>query len=519
MRLEDLFEQPALAQSGVLGTGLDPAQFQQRTGLSPAQAQRTVNRVVRLNPQFRTPQFRSALTNFLIDNPKTFQAANQNLRIPANQNVRPTAPQGTRALRWLAKGALRQALGAIGLIFTPTTMGDGTLDPDQAEAWSTADAFMRHMSENNPAAFVELIDAEAAAMDAQELESGYDPRDNRYYRNAQAAISAQAAADEYAGGDTAGEFNVSPGPQAQTTTPTQPALPSGDVDLGMDADAQTGTWTPPVVQAPQLTAPDLEVEIPDTKDVELPTPPAAMTQTPAQAELPNGDVDLGMDADAQTGTWTPPTTSAPAQAAQTDTETPPEIDTETPPQELPAPSVQTDTPPLEVPQTAPAEVPVRTPQTDPTPRPATAPRVAPPDVDTPPEVPTPSPVVTPRVPGQPSVPDETPSAPEVPGPETTPQRTPEPQKQPTVPEPGTAPSTSTTTAPAPAPRVLPTPRPATATSPSGTRGRGRGRGRMRLPDLPKTKEPDFDYVSWDPMATPDPLKLKQYRAKKIYPGG
>jgi len=318
MRLEDLFEQPAVAltgQGGVMGTGLDPAQFNSRYGMSPAQANQTVNRIVRLNPQFRTPQFRNAITNFLIDNPKSLQAANQNLRIPANQNVRPTStPRLNGALGLLRGLASRVALGTIGLILTPSEMGDGTVDPDQAEAWETADAFMRHMSQNNPGAFIELIDAEAAAMDAQELEGGYDPRDSRYYRNAQAAIAAQAAADEYAGGDRAGEFNVSPGPQVQTTSPTPPALPSGDVDLGMDADAQTGTWTPPAVsfEPPQLTPQDLDVDIPNTRNVELPPPPVSVTSTaPSSGQASDGETDSGMDANTQDDQVTRTTVPAP----------------------------------------------------------------------------------------------------------------------------------------------------------------------------------------------------------------
>lgn len=515
MRLEDLFEQPAVAltgQGGVMGTGLDPAQFNSRYGMSPAQANQTVNRIVRLNPQFRTPQFRNAITNYLMDNPKSLQAANQNLRIPANQNVRPTStPKGN--LGWL-RGLAGRALGTVGLILNPTTMGDGTIDPDSQAAWQAADEVMRHMATNNPAAYIEFINNEYESMDPEERQR-MDPRTHPYYADAQA----QLAADEYAGGDTAGEFNVSPGPQAQTTTPTQPALPSGDVDLGMDADAQTGTWTPPVVSAPpQLTPQDLDVDIPQTTDVELPPPPAAMTQAPAQTPLPSGDVDLGMDADTQTGDWTPP--PAPQELEVPRDDTAPSVTTTTP-----GPQVKTDVEVPEIPAPGDADAGTVTapevpgPQRSPTPQ-----RVTPPQPTTTPEVPTevptptPTPVVTPRVPGQPTVPDETPSTPEVPGPETKPQTTPSPQ-QPTVPEPETTPTPSTTTAPAPAPRVLP--RPATATSPSGTggRGKGRGKGRFRLPRVGlDQKQPDFDYVSWDPMATPDPLKLKQYRATKKYPG-
>ena len=245
--------------------GLDPVQFQNQYKVSPSQAARTVNNIVNLNPQFKTPQFKNAITNYLLDNPKALQAANNNFKAG---NI-PSIPKSTGSKAGsLAKGVLGRLFGAIGFALTPSTAADGTISDDQSAAWNEAEKFLDHLSTNDPQAFVDLIDAEANAMSADDIASG-DPRTHPRYVAAKDALTKAAASLP---APELGEPATSD-PAPDRTTPKTDPKPANKPG-------------PPIRVVPEPeTTPK-----PDTKPADRPTPtPKPDTKPPAKPAEPKPD--------------------------------------------------------------------------------------------------------------------------------------------------------------------------------------------------------------------------------------
>ena len=142
------FNEFVAPEFGVLGSGLDPQQFQAKYGMSPAQAEIAVGNAVKLNPGYNSPAVKDAMRQYLLQNPEALSAANENIKLPTPKfRLNPGA---------FVRSAAGRALGAIGLIFTPSDLGDGTITPEM----KLQQDFETHLSETDPAAFVEMIDSQ-----------------------------------------------------------------------------------------------------------------------------------------------------------------------------------------------------------------------------------------------------------------------------------------------------------------------------------------------------------------------
>ena len=300
----------ATAQSGVFGTGLDPAQFQQKYGVSPKTATQSIGKVVRLHPNFNSPRFQNALTQYMLDNPKSMQAANDNAKV--------RLPKGSNWLKW---GATR-ALGVIGMILTPSELGDGSVGNDR----QTLDSFINHLIKTDPQLYVDFIDAEIKATDPRDLES-YDPRSNPQYQDALNriaggytppvmnppqeldSITSVPSKDDSKQGNKIGSLPV------PTTTVTRPEV---DTDSGSQEVPQPLPFTvSPQIDTPANTDKPADKPAPITKPkpankpADLPEPGTAPTKPKVKPKVKPPEVTPGVKPLSQPDTTTPPTKPTP----------------------------------------------------------------------------------------------------------------------------------------------------------------------------------------------------------------
>ena len=304
----------AAAQSGVFGTGLDPAQFQNKYGVSPKAATQSIGKVVRLHPNFNNPSFKNALTQYMLDNPKSMQAANDNTKVKL--------PKGSNWLKW---GATR-ALGVIGMVLTPSELGDGTIGTDR----ETLQDFIGHLIKTDPQLYVDFIDAEIEATDPKDLES-YDPRNNPLYQDAQNRIAggytppvmnppqeldsipSVSGKDDSTPGNKIGALPV------PASTVTKPEV---DTDSGSQEVPQPVPFTvSPEIDAPKTDKPaDKPAPItkpkPADKPADLPEPVTTPEKPKVEPSVKPPQVTPGIKPLSKPDTFTPPT--APKPVTKTD---------------------------------------------------------------------------------------------------------------------------------------------------------------------------------------------------------
>lgn len=205
---------PKLTNGGVLGTGLDPAQFQSKYGVSPKAAQTSIGNVIKLRPGFSTPRVSNAITQYMLDTPGALQAANDN-----------KIPKGGKLPKWL-RGLAGKMLGTIGLIFTPTPAGE---TPEQLDLLQKMQDIEKWMLYNDPQAFVDMYRAEWESLSAEEKEqnAAWDPKDNPNFQNAKDAANIIKKAKDIidARHQELLDRLTNPAPQVPAT-PTQPKAPN-----------------------------------------------------------------------------------------------------------------------------------------------------------------------------------------------------------------------------------------------------------------------------------------------------
>ena len=205
---------PKLTNGGVLGTGLDPAQFQNKYGLSPKAAQTSISNVVKLRPAFSNPKVANAITQYMLDTPGALQAANDN-----------KMPKRGYFPKWM-KGLAGRLLGTLGIIFTPSAAGE---NPEELELFQKMQDIEKWMLYNDPQAFVDMYRAEWESLSAEEKEqnAAWDPKDNPNFQNAMDAVNIIKKAKDIidARHQELLDRLTNPAPQVPAT-PTQPKAPN-----------------------------------------------------------------------------------------------------------------------------------------------------------------------------------------------------------------------------------------------------------------------------------------------------
>ena len=170
---EQALPMPKPNAGGVLGTGLDAGQFQTKYGVTPKQATTSINNVIRLRPGFQAPRVGNAITNYMLENPSSFQAANDNVK--PNRFKFPA----------FVKGLLPRLLGGIGMILMPTPAGD----PNEDQLMQILNDVHRWMMYNDPQAIIDMYDREWDALTDKEKEeqADWNPANDPNYQSAKEA--------------------------------------------------------------------------------------------------------------------------------------------------------------------------------------------------------------------------------------------------------------------------------------------------------------------------------------------
>jgi len=117
----------SLAEQAMPATNLNPQQFQNRYGMSHAQLRTTVGNIIELFPQEvkNNPRFKNGVQRFVLNNPASAQAANDNLF-----NINKDKGFWKNFKSSLLKAPLRTAGLAISLLLTASPVGE---TPEQME--------------------------------------------------------------------------------------------------------------------------------------------------------------------------------------------------------------------------------------------------------------------------------------------------------------------------------------------------------------------------------------------------
>jgi hypothetical protein len=338
-----------------------------------------VNYLGNQNPGLKPPSVQNALTQFLNANPDLARQAAANMNAAPGANIR--ANSGS-----LFKGVLGRALGAIGLILTPTPAGEGS--EYLGSSAQIAYEFQRDLLKNNPQAYVDMVNASVAAMsevEKQQIEDGNwpDPRQSDEYNAAEEASRILSR-------DTTA---FAPEVEPVDIPVTQPDWWPEDMPFEPEAPEGPTRDEPPVL--PREDEPPVIIPSPDVP--ELPAkdePPVIIPDVPEPVEVPDTTTPPveKPKPEAEPETETPPV-EKPKPEAEPETETPPvekpkpeaEPETETPPVEKPKPEdePEIETPPVTEPGPAPGPTPITAPITAPEIAPITAPITAPLPIRTP----------------------------------------------------------------------------------------------------------------------------------------
>lgn len=207
---------PKLTNGGVLGTGLDPAQFQSKYGVSPKVAQTSIGNVIKLRPGFSNPRVSNAITQYMLDTPGSLQSANDN-----------KAPKGGKLPKWMTSVA-GKLLGTLSLILTPTPAGE---TPEELDLLQKMQDIEKWMLYNDPQAFVDLYRAEWESLSDKEKEINepWNPKDNANFQNAKDAAKILKRAKDLVDKRNKELLDRLTNPIAQVApAPAQPDTPNPD---------------------------------------------------------------------------------------------------------------------------------------------------------------------------------------------------------------------------------------------------------------------------------------------------
>ena len=485
---------PKLSGGGVLGTGLDPAQFQSKYGVSPKVAQTSINNVVKLRPGFSNPRVANAITQYMLDTPGSLKSSNDN-----------RAPKTSKLPKWI-KGIAGRILGPLGLIFTPSPAGE---TPQDLEILRRMQEIENWFLYNDPQAFVDLYRSEWEKLSDKEKkrDASWDPNNNPNFQNAKDAanmLKKQKDIIDKRHQDLLDRL-TNPKPNVKTDSPKQPKLPNipSNPKPGSAIDGAL-----PHMMPGQPGMPELETQ-PDWWPSEVvPYEPGPQIDTQPPKDLENPDFDpknpeVKPSDDKEVDKTVPSFPAVPPKGDKfVEPESPveptpkgPKVDT-TSPEELPDPNIDITDP------VAPS------PSTDPEIDPTAPKRVTQPDRGDPlPSEPStdPAPGKRPKVPNapkQPTQPDFDPKNPEVPAPDNAPVIDPMVPARPSLPSkpdtftepklPGTLSNPDTGGSPDIGKVTAPTPTPPTKTSKNKTKKRRK-----------------IDYTGDDDLPYNDPLQRWQ----------
>lgn len=254
-------------------------------GMSAQQAANTFRNVINLSPGFQQPRVQNALSSYFQANPGAFQAANDNFgpRQSDRTRINPDVLRGVR-------GILGRALGAVGMILTPSAANQG--EQEMMDRINTIYDFQKHLLNNDPRAYMDFVNAEWNALPAEtraEMDGGpWDPRRTDDYRSAEEAFRMLSR------GQQAAVIQPAPIPVApEIDLPDAPVAPvSPEVDMTaprIDVSPETPFVPGQPVPAPAMPALEPPPEIPTptqpTPAVE-PTPPEMPPAPELEPELP-----------------------------------------------------------------------------------------------------------------------------------------------------------------------------------------------------------------------------------------
>jgi len=117
------------------------------------------------DPRFNSPKMTNAIENYLKSNPELAQQVQQ----AANDNK---IPKSNSLINTIAKGTLGRILGPISAILSPTTMGDGTIQPNQ----NIVNDFTKFLQDNDVDLYNELVQ-QNIDLDNKPTDASGDPSD------------------------------------------------------------------------------------------------------------------------------------------------------------------------------------------------------------------------------------------------------------------------------------------------------------------------------------------------------
>jgi hypothetical protein len=336
-------------------------------GMSAQQAANTFRNVINLSPGFQSPRVQNSLSQFFQNNPGAFQAANDNFG--PRQTPKPGVGVGT-ALR----GVLGRALGAIGMILTPTAANQG--EQETTDRLNAIYDFQQHLLNTDPRAYLDFVQAEWNALPAEtqaEYAGGpWDPRSSADYNAAEEAARMLQRGQQFAPIQSQ-PIPVAPDLQ-MPDAPVAPVSPQADTTAPrLRVSPDTPLTTPVAPTAPSRPEPEAPLEIPAPSTAPTPSVEPVTPPQPATPEVPPAPVTPARpQTQPKPAPQQPPAPTAPSQP---EPETPLKIPV---PSTAPTPSVEPVTPPQPAtPEVPPAPVTPARPQTQPKPAPQQPPAPAP----------------------------------------------------------------------------------------------------------------------------------------------
>lgn len=383
---------PKLTNGGVLGTGLDPAQFQNKYGISPKAAQTSISNVVKLRPAFSNPKVANAITQYMLDTPGALQAANDN-----------KMPKRGYLPKWM-KGLAGRLLGTLGIIFTPSAAGE---TPEELELFQKMQDIENWMLYNDPQAFIDLYQSEWDSLTDKEKKENeqWDPKNNPNVQNAKEAVRIQRASQEVIKRrhdellDRIFDPRQQAAPATSQVSPTQPKEPEREPDPDLPNPANDPGRPHNIPGQPGMPNPE---DKPDWWPDEVIPFPSPTSPTQPKPSDPDKSPDSPEPDDKPKRTDKPKNPGSPVdpdgkpefdpEAPTPGKETPPEVDPTSP--EQPRQPDEPDTSPKYDPKTDPKvkpSTPDKPSKSDPEDEPKVNPKTPKPKVDpTSPEQPKPS---------------------------------------------------------------------------------------------------------------------------------
>ena len=293
MRLEDLFEaNPALKVSGSVVGGKSPVvlgteffDMAKKQGATPKQASNVIELFQKNNPQFRGPKMTQFMQQFFTNNPDVFKTANDNVKLATSSGGTGKGKIKIKPSGWSKLlGIVGKGLGVFGVIapfVTPSpNVGIGTFSDEDRQAMEIADQIMRSLAASDPQALIDMIDAEYANADKDDVQF-VDPRTHPYYTDAQKRVAdTQKMLDlEPIGGGI-------PQPSAQTDAPTLAQPEIEPEELPTSQPDKTPKF-PGIPVLPDLPDPESPLEIPQPAPSVAPTAPKQPEPTQDPQDAPD----------------------------------------------------------------------------------------------------------------------------------------------------------------------------------------------------------------------------------------